>query len=201
LLTCSPSRPAQLGREALDEQRFDWNAVIERLDHAGAVLLGTVAMIELAGGLGYRPLASLTGATRNPGTRDAELRLVVGLARRCPPVRLPSRWVRHGSIICPPASAVSAECGRRSAACRHGAMALSWTSGQAGTAGAHRRTVKPCCAPSPATTPDEWSAMSRPVAAAGHTRDADGGAIRPDPERREGSDGLREAVKALGARA
>src|SRR5438094_3863826 len=49
-------------------QTFDYDAtVVRRLEEAGAVLLGTLAMIELAGGLGYTvPWASATGAARNP---------------------------------------------------------------------------------------------------------------------------------------
>src|SRR5262249_35053942 len=56
------------GAKPFENQRFDYTAtIIERLDRAGAVLLGTLAMIELAGGLGYSvPWASATGAARNP---------------------------------------------------------------------------------------------------------------------------------------
>ena len=42
---------------------FDYDAtVIERLREAGAMLLGNLAMVELAGGMGYNnPDASFTG--------------------------------------------------------------------------------------------------------------------------------------------
>src|SRR5262245_46115285 len=44
--------PSTYGAKPFEEQRFPWTATaIERLDRAGAVLLGTLAMIELAGGL------------------------------------------------------------------------------------------------------------------------------------------------------
>jgi aspartyl-tRNA(Asn)/glutamyl-tRNA(Gln) amidotransferase subunit A len=56
------------GARPFRDQTFDFNAtVIEKLNAAGAVLIGKAAMIELAGGMGYRyATASLTGATRNP---------------------------------------------------------------------------------------------------------------------------------------
>jgi aspartyl-tRNA(Asn)/glutamyl-tRNA(Gln) amidotransferase subunit A len=45
--------------------------VIRKLASAGAVLIGKAAMVELAGGMGYRfASASLTGATKNPWNMD-----------------------------------------------------------------------------------------------------------------------------------
>jgi aspartyl-tRNA(Asn)/glutamyl-tRNA(Gln) amidotransferase subunit A len=60
--------PTTWGAVPYAHQSFDFNAtVIERLNEAGAVLLGKAAMIELAGGLGYSSgTASLTGPARNP---------------------------------------------------------------------------------------------------------------------------------------
>jgi aspartyl-tRNA(Asn)/glutamyl-tRNA(Gln) amidotransferase subunit A len=60
--------PTTWGAVPYAHQSFDFNAtVIERLNEAGAVLLGKAAMIELAGGLGYSSgAASLTGPARNP---------------------------------------------------------------------------------------------------------------------------------------
>ncbi len=60
--------PTTWGARPLANQRFDFDAtVIQRLNEAGAILIGKAAMIELAGGLGYRyASASLTGAARNP---------------------------------------------------------------------------------------------------------------------------------------
>jgi aspartyl-tRNA(Asn)/glutamyl-tRNA(Gln) amidotransferase subunit A len=60
--------PTTWGAAPLAKQKFAEDAaVIERLTEAGAVLLGKAAMVELAGGLGYRfASASATGATRNP---------------------------------------------------------------------------------------------------------------------------------------
>jgi aspartyl-tRNA(Asn)/glutamyl-tRNA(Gln) amidotransferase subunit A len=53
-------------------QKFDRDAtVVRKLRDAGAVLLGKCAMVEFAGGLGYRFAdASVSGPGRNPWTRD-----------------------------------------------------------------------------------------------------------------------------------
>ena len=49
-------------------QTFDYDAnVIRRLNEAGAILIGKAAMIELAGGMGYRyGTASISGGAKNP---------------------------------------------------------------------------------------------------------------------------------------
>jgi aspartyl-tRNA(Asn)/glutamyl-tRNA(Gln) amidotransferase subunit A len=60
--------PTTWGAKPYEDQVFDYNAtVIEHLNHAGAILLGKAAMIELAGGLDYMyASASLQGAAKNP---------------------------------------------------------------------------------------------------------------------------------------
>src|SRR5262245_21867086 len=60
--------PTTWGARPYKDQKFDYDAtVIEKLRAAGAVLLGKAAMIELAGGMGYRfASASVSGATSNP---------------------------------------------------------------------------------------------------------------------------------------
>ena len=60
------------GADCCKGQRFDRDAaVVSRLRDAGAVLLGKLAMIEFAGGLGYRYAnASSTGPCRNPYDRE-----------------------------------------------------------------------------------------------------------------------------------
>jgi aspartyl-tRNA(Asn)/glutamyl-tRNA(Gln) amidotransferase subunit A len=60
--------PTTWGAKPYLNQRFDYNAtVINKLNDAGAVLLGKAAMIELAGGMNYRyASASATGAAKNP---------------------------------------------------------------------------------------------------------------------------------------
>src|SRR5213594_319530 len=60
--------PCTLVAKPFANQVFDYDArVIEHLHRVGAVLLGKAAMIELAGGMGYRfASASLQGASKNP---------------------------------------------------------------------------------------------------------------------------------------
>ena len=61
-------QPTTWGAKPYAGQVFDEDArVIEKLQKAGAVLIGKLAMVELAGGGGYRfPAASLTGPGLNP---------------------------------------------------------------------------------------------------------------------------------------
>src|ERR1700694_3552721 len=60
--------PCTWGAKPYATQTFDYDAtVIEHLNRVGAVLLGKAAMIELAGGMGYRfASASLQGEAKNP---------------------------------------------------------------------------------------------------------------------------------------
>ncbi|HWX53778.1 MAG TPA: amidase [Verrucomicrobiae bacterium] len=60
--------PTGWGARPYAGQKFDFDAtVIRKLDDVGAVLLGKAAMIELAGGMGYRyAAASASGAAKNP---------------------------------------------------------------------------------------------------------------------------------------
>ena len=125
--------PTTWGAAPLAAQKLPYDAtIITRLSEAGAVLLGKSAMIELAGGFGYRTAASsATGATKNPwdrtrwtcGSSSGSAAIVAaGLAT----FALGSEtW---GSIVCPSAhcgvSGLRPTYGRVS---RHGAMALSYT--------------------------------------------------------------------------
>src|SRR5712692_8677408 len=60
--------PTRWGSKIFSNQVFDYDATaVSRLRDAGAVLLGKLNMIELAGGTGYQHAsASASGATRNP---------------------------------------------------------------------------------------------------------------------------------------
>jgi aspartyl-tRNA(Asn)/glutamyl-tRNA(Gln) amidotransferase subunit A len=125
--------PTTWGAKPFAEQVFDYNAtVIEHLNHAGAILLGKSAMIELAGGLGYMyASASLQGETHNPwdstcwtcGSSSGSGAIVAaGLAAFAIGTET---W---GSIVCPSAfcgvTGLRPTYGRVS---RHGAMALSYS--------------------------------------------------------------------------
>ena len=125
--------PTTWGAKPFANQVFDYNAtVIDHLNHAGAILLGKAAMIELAGGLGYMyASASLQGEAHNPwdtscwtcGSSSGSGAIVAaGLAA----FAIGSEtW---GSIICPSAfcgvSGLRPTYGRVS---RYGAMALSYS--------------------------------------------------------------------------
>jgi aspartyl-tRNA(Asn)/glutamyl-tRNA(Gln) amidotransferase subunit A len=106
--------------------------VIRKLREAGAVLLGKLAMIELAGGLGYViPGASLTGAALNPWSTDhwtCGSSSGSGAAVAAGLVGFAIGTETWGSIVCPSSfcgiSGIRPTFGRVS---RHGAMALSWS--------------------------------------------------------------------------
>src|ERR1700732_4265748 len=123
--------PTTWGAKPYANQVFDYDAtVIEHLNRVGAVLIGKAAMIELAGGMGYRfASASLQGETKNPwdancwtcGSSSGSGAIVAaGLAAFAIGTET---W---GSIICPSAfcgaSGLRPTYGRVS---RYGAMALS----------------------------------------------------------------------------
>ena len=125
--------PTTWGAPPYAQQKFDFNAtVIERLNRAGAVLIGKAAMIELAGGLGYSDgNASLTGPAKNPWDTNywtcgsSSGSGAVAAAALAP-------WAigsdTRGSILCPTSwcgiSGMRPSFGRVS---RHGAMAIAWS--------------------------------------------------------------------------
>jgi len=125
--------PTTWGAAPLRNQTFDFDAtVIRRLEEAGAVLVAKLAMVELAGGMGYRqPNASFTGPGISPWSAEAwsggsssgsGSAVGAGLV----PFAIGSEtW---GSILSPAAycgiSGLRPTYGRVS---RHGAMALCWT--------------------------------------------------------------------------
>lgn len=125
--------PCTWGARPFADQVFGYNAtVIEHLNHAGAILLGKAAMIELAGGLGYKfASASLQGETHNPwdiscwtcGSSSGSGAIVAaGLGAFAIGTET---W---GSIVCPSAfcgiSGLRPTYGRVS---RYGAMALAYS--------------------------------------------------------------------------
>src|ERR1700733_6638230 len=125
--------PTTWGARPLAKQSFNYNAtVIEKLNRAGAVLIGKAAMIELAGGLGYSAGdASLTGPCRNPwNTKYWTCGSSSGSGAIVSAAMAP--WAigsdTRGSIICPTSwcgiSGMRPSFGRVS---RHGAMAIAWT--------------------------------------------------------------------------
>jgi len=133
LLATSGGIPTTWGAAPFREQRFDRDAtVVRKLEDAGAILCAKLAMVELAGGMGYRqPNASFTGPGINPWNREAwsggsssgsGSAVAAGLV----PFAIGSEtW---GSILSPAGycgiTGLRPSYGRVS---RHGAMALCWT--------------------------------------------------------------------------
>ena len=125
--------PTTWGAEPFRNRIIDTDATaVKRLREAGAILCAKLAMIEFAGGMGYRqPNASLTGPPRNPWNPDtwtggsssgAGAAVAAGLV----PFAIGSEtW---GSILSPAnncgVAGLRPTYGRVS---RHGAMALCWT--------------------------------------------------------------------------
>lgn len=133
LLATSGGIPTSWGAAPFKNQTFDFDAtVIKKLDQAGAVLNAKLAMIELAGGMGYRqPQASFTGAPKNPWNRGtwtggSSSGSGAAVAAGLVPFAIGSEtW---GSILSPAnncgLAGLRPTYGRVS---RHGAMALCWT--------------------------------------------------------------------------
>lgn len=132
-LLAAAGAPTTWGARPYAKQQFDSDAnVIRHLREAGAVLLGKAAMIELAGGMGYRyGTASLTGGAKNPwnetcwtcGSSSGSGAIVAGALAA---FAIGSEtW---GSILCPSAycgiSGLRPTFGRVG---RSGAMALSYS--------------------------------------------------------------------------
>jgi aspartyl-tRNA(Asn)/glutamyl-tRNA(Gln) amidotransferase subunit A len=132
-LLATANIPTTWGAAPFKDQVFDHDAaVVERLEQAGAVLVAKLAMVELAGGMGYeQPNASLTGPGRNPWNPDAwsggsSSGSGSAVGGRLVPFAIGSET--QGSITTPAGfcgvSGLRPTYGRVS---RYGAMALCWT--------------------------------------------------------------------------
>jgi aspartyl-tRNA(Asn)/glutamyl-tRNA(Gln) amidotransferase subunit A len=132
-LLAARGAPTTWGAPPFREQVFAHDAtVVQRLQRSGAVLAGKLAMVELAGGGGYRYAnASLQGPGRNPWNPEhwsggSSSGSGAAVAAGIVPYAIGSET--SGSIITP-----AAYCGvtglrpTYGLVSRHGAMALSWT--------------------------------------------------------------------------
>ncbi|HEX8285328.1 MAG TPA: amidase [Pyrinomonadaceae bacterium] len=132
-LCATREAPTTWGATPYKDQRFDYDAtVVTRLREAGAVLVAKLAMIELAGGMGYNQAdASWTGACRTPwntGFWSGGSSSGPGAATASACVAFSIGSETSGSIITPAAfCGVSGLRPTYGAVSRHGAMALSWT--------------------------------------------------------------------------
>jgi aspartyl-tRNA(Asn)/glutamyl-tRNA(Gln) amidotransferase subunit A len=114
-------------------QVFDYDAaVIQKLESAGSPLVGKLAMVELAGGPGYRfASASLTGPGLNPWDRSrwsggSSSGSAIAVAAGMVPFAIGSET--SGSILTPAAfCGVTALRPTYGLVSRYGAMPLSWT--------------------------------------------------------------------------
>lgn len=132
-LLATREAPTTWGATPYKDQRFDYDAtVIRRLRDAGAILCAKLAMVELAGGMGYNQAdASLTGACRTPWNTDywsGGSSSGPGAAVAAGLVAFAIGSETSGSIITPAAfCGVSGLRPTYGMVSRHGAMALCWT--------------------------------------------------------------------------
>ncbi len=135
------------GAAPYKDQQFDEDAtVIRKLRDAGAVLVAKLAMVELAGGMGYNEAhASLTGACKTPWNEEfwsGGSSSGPGAAVAAGLVAFAIGSETSGSIITPAAfCGVSGLRPTYGAVSRHGAMALCWTLDKLGPM---CRTAKDC---------------------------------------------------------
>ena len=125
--------PTTWGARPYAAQTFDYTAtLLKKLDNVGAVLVGKLAMVELAGGGGYRTAAaSVSGPGLNPWDRSrwsggSSSGSASAVAAGLLPFAIGSET--SGSILTP--AAFCGVTGLRPTyglVSRHGAMALSWT--------------------------------------------------------------------------
>jgi aspartyl-tRNA(Asn)/glutamyl-tRNA(Gln) amidotransferase subunit A len=126
-------QPTTWGAKPYAGQVFDYNAtVIDKLEGVGAVLVGKLSMVELAGGGGYRyASASLFGPGLNPWDRTrwsggSSSGSAAAVAAGLVPFTIGSET--SGSIVTPASfCGVTALRPTYGLVSRHGAMALSWT--------------------------------------------------------------------------
>ena len=146
-LIATKDYPTTWGAEPYRQQKFAADAtVVERLGAAGAVLVAKLAMVELAGGMGYNQAnASFTG----PGKTPWNLNYWSGGSSSGPGAAVAAGLVpfaigseTSGSILTP-----AAYCGvtglrpTYGLVSRHGAMALAWTMDKLGPLG---RSAEDC---------------------------------------------------------
>ena len=141
LLATGDGIPTTWGAAPLKDQIFDYDAtLVRKLEEAGAVLVAKLAMVELAGGLGYSNTnATFTGPGLNPWdtgtwTGGSSSGSGASVAAGLVPFAIGSEtW---GSVLMPASycgvAGLRPTYGRVS---RYGAMALSWTLDKLGPLG------------------------------------------------------------------
>src|SRR5947208_5430252 len=146
-LIATKDYPTTWGAEPYRQQKLDSDAtVVERLGAAGAVLVAKLAMVELAGGMGYNQAnASFTGPGKtpwNPNYWSGGSSSGPGAAVAAGLVPFAIGSETSGSILTP-----AAYCGvtglrpTYGLVSRHGAMSLAWTMDKLGPLG---RSAEDC---------------------------------------------------------
>jgi aspartyl-tRNA(Asn)/glutamyl-tRNA(Gln) amidotransferase subunit A len=157
------------GAVPLKEQAFDHDAtVVTRLHEAGAVLVGKCAMVELAGGLGYRFAdASLSGPGRNPWDRGrwtGGSSSGSGAAVAAGFVTFALGTETWGSILCPSAfcgvTGLRPTYGRVS---RAGAMACAWSFDKVGPMARSAADCRAVLEAIAGADPDDPTSSAEPV--------------------------------------
>ncbi len=167
-LIATKGYPTTWGAEPYRLQRFEADAtVVERLGAAGAVLVAKLAMVELAGGMGYNQAnASFTGPGKTPWNTNywsggSSSGPGAAVAAGLVPFAIGSET--SGSILTP-----AAYCGvtglrpTYGLVSRHGAMALAWTMDKLGPMA---RTAEDCAnvlAVIAGKDPNDPSSVDRP---------------------------------------
>lgn len=167
-LLAVPGYPTTWGAAPFREQVLETEAtVVRRLREAGGVLIGKLAMVEIAGGMGYQQAdASFTGPGLNPWNRTrwsggSSTGPGAAVAAGLVPYAIGSEtW---GSILTPASycgvAGLRPTYGRVS---RHGAMTLSWTMDKLGPMA---RTAEDCglvLAAIAGIDPEDDSSVDRP---------------------------------------
>ncbi len=202
--------PTTWGAEPFRKQVFDYDAtVIRKLRDAGAILLGKLAMVELAGSFGYNNAdASFSGPCKTPWNLDYWAGGSSSGSGACVAAGLCAFAIgseTSGSIITPAAycgvSGLRPTFGRVS---RYGAMALSWTLDKLGPLCRSADCCGIVLAAIAGRDPKELSTVTKPYAWREERREGKQkfrvGVIRDSttgiqPEVR---DNFRESVKVLG---
>jgi aspartyl-tRNA(Asn)/glutamyl-tRNA(Gln) amidotransferase subunit A len=167
-LLATKDYPTTWGAEPYRQQKFDFDAtVIERLGAAGAVLVAKLAMVELAGGMGYSQAnASFTGPGKTPWNTNywsggSSSGPGAAVAAGLVPFAIGSET--SGSILTP-----AAYCGvtglrpTYGLVSRHGAMALAWTMDKLGPLGRCAEDCALVLAAIAGKDPKDPSAVDRP---------------------------------------
>ena len=176
-LLATRGMPTTWGASPYREQRFDFDAtVVSRLEKAGAILTAKLAMVELAGGMGYNNAdASFTGPGINPWNRSywsGGSSSGPGSAVAAGLVSFAIGSETVGSILTPSAfcgvTGLRPTYGRVS---RHGAMALSWTLDKLGPMARSARDCADVLAAIEGPDPEDPTCVAAPPRpAAGRTR-------------------------------